>query len=81
MFFPTSIHPRSSPPLYPPNFMFSVLDKQTKDTKAKKKIKKHINKQPSNSPKRNGNKIYKQKTDRTEAVATPTRPAKIKTMS
>lgn len=49
MFFSTSIHPRSSPPLYPPNFMFSLLDKQTKDTKAKK-IKKHTNKQPSNPP-------------------------------
>lgn len=80
MFFPTSIHPRSSPSLYPPSFMFSLLDKQTKGTKTKKNIKKH-SKQPSNPPQRNGNKIYKQKTDKTEAVATPTRSAKIKTMS
>lgn len=47
MFFPTSIHPRSSPSLYPPSFMFSLLDKQTKDTKAKKKKSRNI---PNNPP-------------------------------
>lgn len=77
MFFSTSIHPRSSPSLYPPNFMFSLLDKQTKDTKSKKSRNIQTTLQPH--PKRNGNKIYKQMTDKTEAVATPTRPAKIKT--
>lgn len=47
MFFPTSIHPRSSPSLYPPSFMFSLLDKQTKDTKAKKKSRNITNNPPT----------------------------------
>lgn len=73
MFSSTSIHPGSSPSLYPPKFMFtfslSLINKQNIQ-KQKKTIQ---------TPTKMENKIYKQKTNKKEPVAAPTRSAQIKT--